>query len=459
MKKFNYGFTLVELLVCFLIIGIILAASIPAIKKVSMSYPTMTYHAFENVKTIVKIMMQTNEINPVETDNNVALTNKDMLISSCYIHDRNDSGQIIDDRILWSGPILKPDISGYICGNDDYYNEDETSDDDESLESCSLYTTRPFSEHLAPDCFNRFESGVQGGDADSHTANFCERVAAMANTTGKIDCERLFGVDFITNYYNGGTFSIKEPYIKFNANNTTENPNFTATNGQRYYISQRIVNEDISEDFGFRLIAIDLNGQKGPNIASPNAENNIVKKLNQLPDIITFLILDNGDIYPLGAAADNVQIGNNGQRGSINVNYLNSKIKGTNYSEQPIQDQFSANAQCLVGNDNSETRHRVGCQFLIRYLQSQGFIDKNGINYYQGNGSVGPYRVKFCGANNSLDSYYPGYCGLSSSGTQVGIGPANGCMGSENPDTVVGNSIRYDECKVVPIKPVFRIAL
>ena len=53
MKINKKGFTLGEVLVCIMIIGIIMALSMQSIKMVKSSYTSLTYFALKNVQDLV----------------------------------------------------------------------------------------------------------------------------------------------------------------------------------------------------------------------------------------------------------------------------------------------------------------------------------------------------------------------------------------------------------------------
>ena len=68
--------------------------------------------------------------------------------------------------------------------------------------------------------------------------------------------------------------------------------------------SKRTFNSSISNDFGFRLLAVDVNGTSKPNVIDPDDDK-------MPPDVLTFMIMDNGEMYPLGVAADNLKVAGN----------------------------------------------------------------------------------------------------------------------------------------------------
>ncbi|MDD3237766.1 MAG: hypothetical protein PHV37_06680 [Candidatus Gastranaerophilales bacterium] len=103
----------------------------------------------------------------------------------------------------------------------------------------------------------------------------CSNILNAIDTEGSADtCEALYPAN------------IKEPFLSLNAENIVD-PTFTLANGQRYYLSPIVE----TEDYYYRILAIDLNGAKAPN--KPDI------------DIVSFVIFENGEILPLGDAAEN----------------------------------------------------------------------------------------------------------------------------------------------------------
>jgi hypothetical protein len=131
---------------------------------------------------------------------------------------------------------------------------------------------------------------------DTGVNTFCNQLVDMLNTSGTINCSDLY-----TAAINPST---DEPYI---SDLNAQNPTFITTNGNRYYLTKRSTDAKVSDTFGYRLLAIDLNGKRPPNATDTNRKD-------QPPDIVTFLIMDTGEVFPLAAAADNYMM-NDGKNG------------------------------------------------------------------------------------------------------------------------------------------------
>lgn len=210
---------------------------------------------------------------------------------------------------------------------------------------------------------------------------FCKNVVDITNTTGRYDCENL---------YEPQINATGEPYIWALV---PDKPNFVVTNGQRYYISKRTKINAISTNFGFRLIGVDLNGSAGPNKSLGD---------NPPPDIITFMIFDNGEVYPLGVAADNITV-NYAQNKTLQ--YITSRIKG--YYFEDGESVYIPNTTRDATNQNT----------------------------------IYTYREAFCSSRGSSPITYTNYC--------AGILPHQLCPYSGDPQM-------FDLCIQENIKPMFR---
>ena len=118
---------------------------------------------------------------------------------------------------------------------------------------------------------------------------FCDSIFSLVNASGKNNCGNFADTD--TDPDSG------HPIIKADG----MAPAFIATNGHRYFISKRQTNSNVSNLYGYRIIGVDLNGPQKPNISA--------KSGSKIPDIVSFLILDNGEVYPVGVAANNIDMG------------------------------------------------------------------------------------------------------------------------------------------------------
>jgi prepilin-type N-terminal cleavage/methylation domain-containing protein len=351
MKKNKSGFTLSEVLVSMVIIGVIMAISANSIKIVKTSYTSLAYFAYNNIVNMVGVL---NSGEKVIQDNGGTLPS---LISQC----RSSNGKVVQ--------VLKTD--------NEYYN-------DNGVLSCSARK-----------------------DIEDETSNlFCNAMVSMANTSGKTDCNNLYSV-----LYNG-----TEPYI---SDLNVDKPNFIATNGQRYYISKWQFNDNVSDEYGFRLIAVDLNSSSRP--------NSTTKQGGLPPDIITFLILDNGEVFPLGVAADNITIS-----GNRVIKYLNSKVKGYYYEYNSARTENVA-SECTKKINGVTTNV---CNYAIVPLQNENGATINGKKT-----SFFSFRQAYCTALGGNSTVYENYC--------TGISASELC-----PPTT--NSQGFDLCLATNVKPMFR---
>lgn len=347
MKRNKFGFTLGEILVCMMIIGVIMALSLQTIAIVKASYTSLGYFAFKNLRIAVRELY-------------AGQTAKTTFENSSVMMCRTGNGKSIY--------VLKPD------------NDPETSG-------------TPLCSQLPAD--------VDGG-----TNTVCNNMVKQLNTTGKIRCNNLFSVS---------TGDITEPSISdFNVNN----PTFVTTNGQRYYLTKRTYNASISTDYGFRLMAIDLNGKSKPNSIDVNT-----KKMP--PDIITFMIMDNGEVYPIGVAADNLKISSD-----RTVQYINARAKGYYYSDNKNASSGSIPDDCYVKKSTGQTQV---CNYRVVPIKNA-----SGEATYS-------YREAFClSRTSSQDPSYNNYC--------QSIQRNSLCPPSDNEQ-------RFDICQQENIKPLFRFNL
>ncbi len=362
MIKNKKGFTLSEVLICIMIIGIIMALSVNSIKIVKESYTSLTYFAFKNLEAMITVLSA--GAAPVGTE--AALEDADgtklpAMTRQCI----SSNGTIIQ--------VLKAD------GEYNTYN--------------------------TPYCAEREKY------FDSENSNlFCRSLASIANTAGSINCTDLASSDFKANE-NGYT----EPYLSdFNY----DSPNFITSNGQRFYISEWTINAKVSSKYGYRLVGIDINGTSKPNIITVNSY--------LLPDIITFLILDNGEIFPLGVAADNYT-----KNGRI-YQYLNTKVKGY-YFYDPDSDPTSSYSSSQRSSSN------IPSECTVKNVQTCNYsvvpiTNSQGKSFFS-------YREAYCNAIDSSQLEYDEYCDS--------ISKYDLCPISQN-------SQAFDLCKAETVKPMFR---
>lgn len=342
MKRYKSGFTLSEILVCMVVIGMIMALSVQTLKIVRASYTSLTYFAFKNLQIMVR------ELYAGQTAK--------VTTSAVTLCTRSDGKKVY---------VLKPD---------------QMPEDTSGNVQCS-----------------NLPANVSG------TNEVCNTLVKMSNTSGRTGCNGLFTAEI--------SDATDEPYISdFNY----LNPTFITTNGQRFYLTKRNFDESISSDFGYRLIAIDLNGKSRP--------NSIEVSVNKLPpDVVTFMIMDNGELYPLGVAGDNFQISS-----ERSIQYINARAKGYYYSDNP-DITTGIPEDCYV---NKKSGRQQVCNYRIVPIKS---IDGK---------SLYSYREAFCnalGENKSIA--YSDYC--------YGITRNPLCPPSSEAQ-------KFDACEIETIKPMFR---
>lgn len=351
MKNNKKGFTLGEVLVCVAIIGVIMAISVQSIKIVKSSYTSLAYFSFNTIK------LMTAELYAGDLPNGKLKDADGNTLPSAITKCKRSDGTIVN--------AIKPD--------------------NEPAQNSEI----PFCSQL----------GQQGG---SQTNVFCNSLVAMSNTVGETNCD-----NFASSAMNNST---QEPYI---ADYDYDNPNFIATNGQRYYITGWAFNSDVSPEFGYRLIGVDLNGKSAPNMTD-------TESTSRPPDIVTFMVMDNGEVYPLGVAADNLL-----QADNRIVMYLNSKAKGYYYSYYPDRTEGIPQECFLQTKDGVKQT----CNYAVVYLQND-----EGTSFFS-------YREAYCKALGGKSSSYENYC--------LGITPSELCPPSSNDK-------RFDLCQVENVKPMFR---
>lgn len=348
MKNKKVGFTLSEVLVSVVIIGVIMAISVNSIKIVKASYTSLAYFAFQNVQNMVGVL------NSGDSPYGKLKDKDDEELPSMIAQCRNSKGKVVQ--------VLKSDkeYEGYGIAN----------------------------------CSSR--QNVTGEAKNL----FCKSLLSIANISGKTNCENLASVEMKGN----------EPAI---ANLDYNKPSFIATNGQRYYISQWTMNPNVSSDFGFRLIAVDLNGT-----SKPNKMGNDRSSLP--PDIVTFMVLDNGEVLPLGVAADNIYLAN----GRV-IMYLNSKVKGYYYTfNESRTENVAPDCTTKIKGVAQKT-----CNYAVVPLKNE-----KGTSFFS-------YRQAYCTATGDEDVAYKNYC--------VGIGQSELCPPSDDEHV-------FDLCLPSNVKPMFR---
>lgn len=246
--------------------------------------------------------------------------------------------------------------------------------------------------------------------------SFCEYMVSLMNTQGQPQCNT--GINQFT-YEQARTYTLPIP----------TQANIVTTNGQKYYIGawQQQPNEWVEVDgnweeqtnYGYRIILVDLNGEGKPNI--------IKKDGGSLPpDIISFAVLDTGEVLPIGTAANDTTIGKKHYR------YLTSKVNGFTYSRSKNSHNPNLIPEFCTNTGGFGTRCSYSKEGVMN-TKSDG--TNNGINF--------TFRQAFCNVNHAgSEIKLKNYCD--------DIIPNPKCPPSSNPAEA------YDVCKQEIIKPMFR---
>ncbi len=355
MKKNRRGFTLAEVLICMVILGVIMAISVGTLKVIRASYTSLAYFEYKNIQRM--------------------------------------AGEMI-------AGLTPNSIKSEFDGDD---------------QNKALITTK----------MKRATAGNYINVITDDNTVFCKAIASLANTVGEVQCDSFFSV---TNETSSMT-NQSEPMLNINEDDDTyKNPNFVSNSGRRYYISEWQEEGNVSEDYGYRLIGVDLNGTQKPNISLNNTR--------KVPDIAVFMILDNGEIFPMGVTADNINMPD----GRV-VLYLNSKVKGYYFKYDPTR-EGTVPKECKMkltykdANKNDVLTDQVQCNFGVVYAPNENTPGKDGKQNF-----FFSYREAYCSALGERTSAYANYCN-SISGQSL-------CPPSSNEK-------QFDLCKVDNVKPVFR---
>ncbi len=406
MKINKKGFTLSEVLVCITIIGVIMALSMNSIRIVKASYTALTYFAFNNLQ---------NMVGTIYSGRNAYTTAESQMVT---VKKKDENGNIVDTQekqIKTTGGGLEMLIHP-VCT-------------ESSIDSCKIpqafdYCRKPNGTIITvlkndieyenrkniPSCSARSSTD----SATSADSIFCLSVASIANINGKPKCKTA------TDLFNVNT-SGSEPYIDNLPTGKREKlgstQNFTTSNGQRFFISKWAKSNSVSSEYGFRLVAIDLNGKSNP--------NKYVATETMAPDYVTFLVLDNGEVFPLGVAADNLPRG-----GDRTVIYLNSQVKGYYFDTYNPEGRKNVPAECLKLNEDGKQM----CNFAVVPVERAISSEKK-VNFMS-------YREAYCLSHDHNSLAYTGYCPSGYSKSQY-------CPPSSNAQ-------RFDQCRVENVKPAFR---
>ena len=365
MKNNKRGFTLAEVLICLVVIGVIMAISVQTIKIVRASYSSLAYFEFLNIQKM--------------------------------------AGEMIAGV---TPEIIKENGGGTII----------------------------------PTIYKKTKTGQYITTITNINQDFCKFIVALSNATGPTSCSSLPDVGL------EGPNGEKEPSLVIDKEGNQDlynNPVFVSTSGRRYYISKRVISRNeppvgdpetkinyndtriVSDEYGYRIIAVDLNGTQGPNTTKYNDR--------KIPDIVNFMILDNGEVFPLGVAADNIKL-DEGINQEINgkkikertVLYINSKVKGFYFGHDDTR--TTSPRECTIKGSAGGKR----CNFGVIYVPNQ---NATGQNFFFS------YREAYCSTLGTRESAYVDYC--------AGQPYHSLCPPSEDEKS-------FDVCRVENIKPAFR---
>ncbi len=264
----------------------------------------------------------------------------------------------------------------------------------------------------------RFDNNLNKYVITDDNSIFCRALFNLVNSSGKMDCDNFAAVT--------QDATSEDPIILINKNNQNISPNFITANGRRYYISahQAAGEQTI---YGYRIIAVDLNGTKTPNIS--------IREDNKIPDIISFMILDNGEVLPVGVAADNLQDNQINDRWII---YLNSKVKGYYYNQYKKDNNTVLNYDQFRDTSSIPPECKIGDKQTCNY----GVVNIPKMSTTQSKTSIYSFREAYCTAFGNTHSAYQKYCHD---------------LNLRNENCPPSNSAtRFDLCTVENIKPMFR---
>ena len=412
MKKDKKGFTLAEVLVSVTIIGVIMALSLNSIKIVKASYTALTYFTFNNLQ---------NMVGTIYSGRNAYTTSTSQMVT-VKRHDGN--GNLVDvqeKEVTTTGggfEMLLHPTNVCTTGSSDSCKIPQAFDYCRKTDGTIVTVLKNDVEYEnrknIPSCSARSTTD----SSTNEDSIFCLSIASIANINGKPKCKTS------TDLFNVNT-SGAEPYIdnlplgkREELGNTQ---NFTTSNGQRFYISKWAKSNTVSSDYGFRLVTIDLNGKSNP--------NKDVASGTTAPDYVTFLVLDTGEVFPLGVAADNLQ------RGDRTVVYLNSRVKGYYFNADNPDGRKNIPSDCYI-KKNGEVIQQT-CNFAVVPVERAISLEKK-INFMS-------YREAYCLSHDHNAMDYVGYCPSGYSKSQY-------CPPSSNAQ-------RFDACRVENVRPAFRYNL
>ena len=406
MKIIKKAFTLAEVLVSMTIIGVIMAVSVQTIKIVQISYTSLAYFELQNLNQIAGELMgglSTVTLNDEKGRIPDTTTRK-------IINGKSTTVLVDSDETICRAMVAMSNVATQVnkVGKGTSERIKHRCDD---LRDTQMVTWQPIPDNTE---YVFKEPAFLTGDA------------------------------FI---FEGEEENVRDLF-------DPEKPTFVTSNGKRYYLSSRVGSKakdserGISEKYGYRLIGVDINSSRKPNKVFGGILNR-----NKLPDIVTFVMLDNGQVFPLNVAADNVTLDIDNYLGDKKkVTYILSKVKGYYFSEDKKNERQTKPVVCnqhLFDDKGQEVKDENGepvkqCDFGVFELKNT-----NNINAESG---IFSYREAYCYSlgNNINNSDYSDYC-KTENGEKIEFS-TNYCPPS-NEDKAV------DECRIKAIKPVFRYNL
>lgn len=246
---------------------------------------------------------------------------------------------------------------------------------------------------------------------------FCKNFFDVMNTVGTPNCTTFYTISK-SNAGNPLTYKLA------GINPVDANYRNFTTNGHRYFLSAHQAQDNlISTEYGYRIIGVDITGKKSPNISDPYPETPQGKPA----DLIYFILLDDGRVFPIGVAA-------------TNRNYINTRTDAYFYDQMP------------------EGVHKaMGCK-------SYGAPWEYNNNQKVANTTTGAVtgECTFGIASSVLSgqttySYQAGYCFKDGDTTDFKGYNCAGNSLSQDPYCAAGGGAT--ECHVKLIKPIYRVKI
>ncbi len=266
---------------------------------------------------------------------------------------------------------------------------------------------------------------------------FCLCMAEVMNTTGRY-CQP------------------EAPYSSVSGSNPLEfklasrdfedqySPNFVGTNGVKYFLSaHQAQNDSVASAYGYRVIAVDLTGKKKPNSEDSYPANHS----GQPADIVYFIMLDNGAVFPIGVAA-------------TNRNYINARTIAyyfTSANIPPTSDLLEKKAKgCknFTSGVGIENFHDIIFN-PEKYTNDpeKDHIFEAGCNYWKEN-------IEIQDPNDASEqlltySFKDAYCLQKG---QQGVFKGYGCSDMYDKCDKT-NEYHADQCVLEPVKPLYKVKI